>query len=118
MARNLSKITADETILKLKQIFSHLGIPQILVFDNVTAFTSATFSNFCALNGIQQIKTPLFHSQLNGQVEHFVDIFKRALLKKKQKKTKGRGQHKKYSSVVTELHQLQTHLISSHQQKH
>ena len=79
----MNRITSDETIQKLKQIFSRFGTPQILVSDNGTAFTSGTFANFCALNGIQHIKTPPFHPQSNGQVERFVDTFKRALIKNK-----------------------------------
>ena len=83
--------TADETILKLKQILSRFEILQILVSDNGTAFTS------------------------KGQVERFRDTFKRALIKKI---TKEREPHNKYSSVVTEPHQIQTHLMVTHQQKH
>ena len=87
----MSHITADETIPKLKQIFSCFEISQILVSDNGTAFTSATFSNFCALNDIQHIRTPPFHPLTNGQVEHFVDTFKRIFIK-----PKGRDPCKKY----------------------
>ena len=42
----MSRITADETILKLKQIFSQFGITQLLVSNNGSAFTSATFFKF------------------------------------------------------------------------
>ena len=46
--RKFSK--AVETILMLKQIFCRVGIALILLSDNDTAFTSATFSNFlCSL---------------------------------------------------------------------
>ena len=55
----MSRTTADETIVKLKQIFNHLEISHILVSDNGTAFTSATFSDFCALNCIKH--TSPFH---------------------------------------------------------
>ena len=79
----MSRITANETILKLKQIFCRFGILQILVSDYDTSFTSATFSNFCALNGIQYTRTPPFHPQSNRQVESFVDTFKIALIKNK-----------------------------------
>ena len=88
----MSCIAADEMILKLKQIFSHFGIPQILVSDNGTAFISTTFSNFCALNGIQHIRTVPFHPQSNVQVECFVDILRGHSKKKKKKKKEGTTQ--------------------------
>lgn len=39
-------------------------------------FTSAKFSDFCQQpNDIKDIRTPQFHSQLNGKVERLVDNF-------------------------------------------
>ena len=77
----MSRITSEETISKLQKIFSRFGPPETLVSDNGTTFSSVKFSTFCQQNGINHIHTPPFHPQSNGQVERFVDTFKRALLK-------------------------------------
>ena len=75
------RITFEETISKLQKSFSRFGFPETLVSDNGTAFSSVKFSTLCQQNGINHICTPPFHTQSNGQVEHLVDTFKRALLK-------------------------------------
>ncbi|GAA47926.1 hypothetical protein CLF_100974 [Clonorchis sinensis] len=80
---NMDHITACATISKLKHVFSRFGVPNIIVSDNGSAFTSAKFSDFCQENSIQHVRSPPFHPQSNGQVERFVDTFKRALLKLK-----------------------------------
>ncbi|XP_058465077.1 uncharacterized protein K02A2.6-like [Malaya genurostris] len=75
------RITAVATISILRSLFARLGMPVMLVSDNGTQFTSVEFANFCALNGIEHVTTAPFHPQSNGQVERFVDTFKRAVKK-------------------------------------
>ena len=77
----LKSITTQTTISYLQDYFSKFGIPENLVSDNGTQFTSQHFGNFCSMNGINHIRTAPFHPQSNGQVERFVDTFKRALKK-------------------------------------
>ena len=77
----VERTTSTVTISKLRSVFSRFGMPHTIVSDNGTAFTSAEFSEFCDQNGIQHIRSPPFHPQSNGQVERFVDTFKRSLLK-------------------------------------
>ena len=74
-------ITSENTILKLQEVFSRFGTPETLVSDNGTSFTSAKFSDFCKVNGINHIRTPPYSPASNGQVERFVDTFKRSLHK-------------------------------------
>ncbi|XP_062708139.1 uncharacterized protein K02A2.6-like [Aedes albopictus] len=80
-------ITASTTIGILRSLFARLGMPETLVSDNGTQFTSAEFAQFCLESGINHVTTAPFHPQSNGQAERFVDTFKRAI----KKIRKGRG---------------------------
>ncbi|XP_062537764.1 uncharacterized protein K02A2.6-like [Armigeres subalbatus] len=75
------RITSTATINILRSIFARLGMPETLVSDNGTQFTSSEFKKFCSDNGIDHVTTAPFHPQSNGQAERFVDTFKRALKK-------------------------------------
>ena len=56
-------------------------MPEKLVSDSESQFTSDAFKNYCKQSGIEHIKTPPFHPQSNGQSERFVNTMKRALKK-------------------------------------
>ena len=75
--------TTSNTILILDRLFSQHGVPDTIVSDNGTQFTSAIFSDYCKRHAIQHIFSPPYHPQSNGQAERFVDTLKRALLKAK-----------------------------------
>lgn len=77
----MTPATSSSTISALTKLFSQLGLPEILVSDNGSQFTSASFSEFCQRNNITHLRSPPYHPQSNGQAERFVDTFKRALLK-------------------------------------
>jgi transposase InsO family protein len=66
-------------ITKLYDWISRVGIPHTLVSDNGTSFTSQEFKDFCALNGIKHILSPVYHAASNGQCEIFVKIVKKGL---------------------------------------
>uniref|UniRef100_A0A8D8UQ59 Uncharacterized protein K02A2.6 n=1 Tax=Cacopsylla melanoneura TaxID=428564 RepID=A0A8D8UQ59_9HEMI len=76
----LSSKTCHEVISKLKTLFAHFGIPEIIVSDN-SPFNSYEINTFAKNYGIQwQTSSPLFPSS-NGQSERAVGICK-DLLKK------------------------------------
>nr|VZH93120.1 unnamed protein product [Spirometra erinaceieuropaei] len=77
----LNPATASSTIAFLRRIFSQHGLPEVLVSDNGSQFTSSSFEDFCRQHNIQHLCSPPYHPQSNGQAERFVDTFKRALLK-------------------------------------
>nr|VZI45520.1 unnamed protein product [Spirometra erinaceieuropaei] len=77
----LNPATASSTIAFLRRIFSQHGLPEVLVSDNGSQFTSSSFEDFCRQHNIQHLRSPPYHPQSNGQAERFVDTFKRVLLK-------------------------------------
>ncbi|KER23637.1 hypothetical protein T265_08531 [Opisthorchis viverrini] len=83
----MKSITACATISKLRHVSSQFGVPNVIVSDNGSAFTSSKLYDLCRENSIQHVRSPPFHSQSNGQVERFLETFKRALLKLKGERT-------------------------------
>uniref|UniRef100_A0A183C7W7 Integrase catalytic domain-containing protein n=1 Tax=Globodera pallida TaxID=36090 RepID=A0A183C7W7_GLOPA len=74
------------TIERLRYLFTRHGIPETLVSDNGTQFTSNEFAKFTAANGINHLFSAPYNPMSNGQVERFKDTFKRAF-----RKIKGEG---------------------------
>ena len=56
-----SQAMSTVTIEKLRCIFATFGLPEIIVSDNGTAFTSKEFQEFTQANGIVHIKTAPYH---------------------------------------------------------
>lgn len=73
--------TSQVTIEKLRQCFSIHGLPQTLVSDNGTCFTSQEFKAFMNQNGIQHITSAPFHPASNGLAERAVQTFKQGIKK-------------------------------------
>ncbi|XP_053699347.1 uncharacterized protein K02A2.6-like [Sabethes cyaneus] len=65
----------------LSELFARFGIPNVIVSDNGTQFTSEQFAILCKKNGIQHFRISPYHPQSNGQAEKFVDTLKRSLRK-------------------------------------
>ena len=76
--------TSAATIELLRRSFASLGLLEVVVSDNATAFTSAEFSNFLRRNGIKHILTPPYHPASNGLVERSVQTFKEGLKRLKE----------------------------------
>ena len=73
--------TSATTIEKLRTIFATHGLPDMIVSDNGTCFTSQEFQEFVVKNGIKHVRTTPYHPSSNGQVERAVKIFKEGLKK-------------------------------------
>jgi hypothetical protein len=71
--------TTENTIHHLREIFSHHGLPEILVSDNATIFKSAEFQEFCARQGIRQRFIAPGNPSTNGQAERFCQTLKAKL---------------------------------------
>uniref|UniRef100_A0A3B3SKQ2 Gypsy retrotransposon integrase-like protein 1 n=1 Tax=Paramormyrops kingsleyae TaxID=1676925 RepID=A0A3B3SKQ2_9TELE len=81
-AHVVNRSTSAVTIECLRQSFSQQGIPEIVVSDNGTCFTSAEFREFMQKNGIRHITTAPYHPASNGLAERAVQTVK-SLIKKK-----------------------------------
>jgi len=73
--------TSTVTIDKLQVTFATLGIPEVIVSDNGSAFTSQEFGTFLKHDGIKHIKTAAYHPASNGLAERYVQIVKDGLKK-------------------------------------
>ena len=72
----MPSITIEATIAKLRDMFARYGIPQQLVSDNGSQFTSEEFCKFMKANGIKHTLVAPYHPRSNGQAERFVQTFK------------------------------------------
>ena len=73
--------TSTATIEKLRQTFAVHGLPEMLVSDNGTCFTSELFETFLKKNGIRHVCSAPYHPSTNGLAEKAVQILKRGLKK-------------------------------------
>ena len=64
------------TIEKLQITFTALGLPQTVVTDNGTCFTSQEFQVFLKQNGIQHVRMSAYHQSSNGLAERYVQTAK------------------------------------------
>jgi len=71
--------TSQVTIEKMRTSFAALGLPQFLVTDNGTQFTSVEFLQFTRNNGIKHIKSSPHHPSTNGLAERMVQSFKEGM---------------------------------------
>ncbi len=68
-----------ETLEKLRQIFSVFGLPDKIVSDNGTSFTSKEFEEFVKKNGIIHTRVSPYHPASNGLAERAVQCVKRGI---------------------------------------
>ena len=79
-----STSTSQATIEKLMQTFATHGLPDTIVSDNGTAFTSREFQQFIYQNGIKHITVTPYHPSSNGLAERAVGIVKSGLKRNTQ----------------------------------
>ena len=63
------------------QIFARTGIPNQILTDRGTQFTSKAMKELCELLGVQHIKTTPYHPQCNGVIERMHRTLKSAIKK-------------------------------------
>ena len=80
-AQVVNAATSQATIEKLHLVFSTHGLPEVIVSDNGTSFTSEEFAGFIHSNGIRHLTSAPYHPASNGLAERAVQILKNALKK-------------------------------------
>ena len=69
------------TIDRLRRSFATHGLPEIIVSENGTPFTSSEFKEFASKNGIRLITSAPYHPSSNGAAERTVQTFKKYMEK-------------------------------------
>ena len=82
--RPVNNATSTITIDQLRSIFATHGLPEMLVTDNGTVFTSDEFNRFTKQNGIRHVRSAPYHPASNGLVERAVQTFKNFMKKMKE----------------------------------
>lgn len=72
---------AEATIARLRRLFAAYGLPEQIVTDNGTQFTSEEFKNFMQLNGILHSTSAPGHPATNGLAQRYVQTFKSGIKK-------------------------------------
>ena len=80
-AHIMSSTTSGSTINKLREIFAVHGIPEIVISDNGSNFTSEEFAVFMRQNGINHKTTAPYHPSSNGLAERAVQTIEKGLEK-------------------------------------
>lgn len=74
--------TSSAAVIKaLRDMFSTHGLPDTIMTDNGTAFTSWDFKEFLRRNGVKHVLSSPYHPSSNGQVERMVGTVKQHLRK-------------------------------------
>ena len=84
IVRKLNNITSETVISHLKAIFEEHGIPERLISDNGTQYTSEAFRNFSRVWGFEHITSSPNYPQSNGFAERMVQTVKNLLQKCKE----------------------------------
>ena len=67
--RKVPSTSTEATVRVLRELFATHGIPEVVVSDNHTAFTSEEFRVFVDRNEIRHTHIASYHPSSNGQVE-------------------------------------------------
>ena len=76
--------TSTAVIEACQEKFAQFGVPETVVTDNGTCFTSQEFTQFLQSNGITHITTAPYHPASNGMAERSVQIVKNGLRRNKE----------------------------------
>ena len=75
----INAVTTEKTLQLLRNLFASYGLPDQIVTDNGSQFTSSEFQRFTKANGIKHIRSAPYHAATNGEAERCVQTFKKSL---------------------------------------
>ena len=87
--------TTQVTTKLLKQLFAIHGLPEVIVSDNGTCFSSSEFSSFCLANGIRHLTSAPYCPASNGLAERAVQTIEGGL-----KKQQGVDKHQRLARFL------------------
>lgn len=90
--------SSQTNIDKLRQSFSIHGLPQMLVIDNASCFTSANFAVFLKRNGIKHVTSAPFHLSSNKLAKRAVQAFKEEM---KRMQVRKKSRKKSLNTIVS-----------------
>ena len=61
-----------DSLEALRQLFASYGLPEHIVSDNGSLFTSEEFAVFMESNGIKHTRSAPYHPSTNGLAESFI----------------------------------------------
>ena len=82
--KKLNNLTATAIINVVRSIFSEQGIPEVLICDNGTQFTSAQFQDLSKRYGFRVVTSSPYYPKGHGFIERQVQTVKKILLKCKE----------------------------------
>lgn len=77
----MPSLTSQATITRLRRLFAAYGLPEHVVTDNATQYTSEEFKTFMRQNGILHSTSAPGHPASNGLAERYVQTFKNGIKK-------------------------------------
>ena len=77
----VASATSQSTIERMASSFTTHGLPELLVTDNGSVFTSSEFEEFLQRHGIRHVTSSPYHPATNGLAERAVQTFKTAMKK-------------------------------------
>ncbi len=77
----VNSATSQTTIEKMRIMFATHGLPQTVVTDNGSVFTSKEFEEFAKRNGVRHVTSAPYHPATNGLAERAVQTFKNGMKK-------------------------------------
>lgn len=75
----VKNVMSTKTVELLCTLFSRIGLPEHLVSDNGTQFTSEEFQSFVKGNGIKHTTSAPYHPATNSLAERFIQSLKQSL---------------------------------------